>query len=98
MQHIDVMYRLNGILTIIATMKMAAANVPTAMYALCNPAVVPLATPLKLVSPKGCAFVVGNSSAFTTVSMMNSSKVVEMISQRKRNKQAKERDQKTLDK
>lgn len=62
-------------------MKMAAANVPMAMYMLCNPNVVPLATTaLKPESPNGRAFVVAESVSvkisfvFTTVSKMNSSK------------------------
>lgn len=60
-------------------MNMAAANVPTAMYALCNPTVVPFETiALKLGSPKGraCAIAassVGISLLLTTVSTMNSS-------------------------
>lgn len=62
-------------------MKMAAANVPMAIYTLCNPNVVPLVTTaLKLESPNGRACVVAESVSvktsfvFTTASKMNSSK------------------------
>lgn len=65
-----------------ATMKIAVANVPTAMYALCNPTVVPFEiTALKLDSPKGRAWVVSASVSdtisfvFTTASRMNSSTI-----------------------
>lgn len=68
------------ILTTMATMKIAVANVPTAMYALCNPTVVPFEiTALKLDSPKGRAWVVSASVSdtisfvFTTASRINSS-------------------------
>lgn len=61
---------------------MAVANVPTAIYALCNPAEVPFdITALKLDSPKGRAWVVAVSTSepasfvFTTPSKMNSSKI-----------------------
>lgn len=61
-------------------MKMAAANVPMAIYTLCSPNVVPLATTLlRLESPNGRACVVAESVSvkisfvFTTVSKMNSS-------------------------
>lgn len=64
-----------------ATMKMAAAKVPTAMYALCNPTVFPFEiTAPKLESPKGRAWVVAASASsdstsfvFTTPSKINSS-------------------------
>lgn len=63
------------LLTTIVTMKMAETNVPTAIYKLCNPAVVPFeTTALKLDSPNGRACVVVSESAFTTVSNINSSK------------------------
>lgn len=60
-------------------MNIAAANVPTAMYALCNPTVVPFETmALKLGSPNGRECTVAASSdrislLLTTVSTMNSS-------------------------
>lgn len=46
-----------------ATMKIAAENVPTAMYALCNPIDVEVleTTALKLDSPNAWAFVVPSS-------------------------------------
>lgn len=63
-------------------MKIAVANVPTAMYALCSPATtLPFEiTALKLDSPKGRARVVAASASdmmsfvFTTASKINSSK------------------------
>lgn len=68
-----------------ATMKIAVAKVPTAIYALCNPTVFPFEmTALKLDSPKGRAWVVADSAAstsdntsfvFTTPSKINSSKM-----------------------
>lgn len=67
------------LLTTIATMNVAAANTPTAMYALCKPIVLPLdTTALKLDSPKGRAFDVVKSSGrispeLTTESTVNSS-------------------------
>lgn len=72
-----------NLLTTMATMKIADANVPTAMYALCNPTVVPFEiTALKLDSPKGRTWVVSVSISvsgtisfvFTTASKINSSK------------------------
>lgn len=72
----------NQILTTIATIKMAVANVPTAIYALCKLTVAPFEiTALKLDSPKGRAWVVAVSTSeltsfvFTTPSKMNSSKI-----------------------
>ena len=63
-----------------ATMKMAVAKVPTAMYALCKPTVFPFEiTALKLESAKGRAWVVAASASdstslvFTTPSKRNSS-------------------------
>lgn len=73
------------VLTTMATIKIAAANVPTAMYALCNPTVVPFeTTALKLDSPNGRECVVAESSdrisfELTTVSTINSSRIFDKI-------------------